>query len=175
MADASADGPSDAPGDVGHDAPLNDAGAYVRSGWTAVGTPATPPPGMRNPDTTEDLSPTNAFDGTLKTRWGTGLYQNQTGQLPETFTVDMKQAVTFRKITLDPGAKDELDYPASCDVFASNDGVSFGTAVVTAHAGKANLDTITLPEQQTARFIRLVNNKANPQHWWAIGEMNVYP
>jgi len=175
--DAAADAPGDAVSvvDAKQEVHLTDAGAFVRTDWTAVGTPPTPPAGMRNPDTKENLSAINAFDGRLNTRWGTGLYQNAAGQLPETFTVDMKVPVTFRRITLDPGSADEADYPASCDVYISTDGTNFGTAVLTGHVGKVNLDTITLPQAVTAQYIRLINNKANPNHWWAIAEMNVYP
>jgi hypothetical protein len=157
------------------DVALTDAGTYPRTGWTAVGTP--PTPATRNPMTTENLMEKNAFDGPLNTRWGTGLYQNVAGQLPETFTVDMKQTLRFSKITLEPGTADQMDVPGSMDVAVSLDGTNF-TTVLTGHVGVQMLDTVTFP-QQTARFIKLTNTKATTfntgNHWWAIAEMNVYP
>ena len=71
---------------------------------------------------------------------------------------------------------DEFDCPGKADVYISNDGTTWGTPVLKDHVPKDHLDTITLPSQVTARYVELVNTViVDDHHWWAIGELNVYP
>jgi hypothetical protein len=180
-----------------HDGSVTDAGAYVRTAWTAqytcTGGPC--PPMSMSPN---DL-PKNAFDGTLATRWSTGMFQSALDMAPTKFplffTIDMGQVMNISKITMHPGCQDSLDSPATVEVFLSTEGTSlanavFGTSVGAPHmvpggvalcngnppATAANgLDTITFT-QAPARFIQLKGTRrVTPDKFWAIGELNVYP
>ena len=113
---------ADAPGDTGasvdaakdaivvRDGSTNDAGQYVRAGWTAVAMPDHVPANMTNPPSNESLASSNAFDGMNGTRWGTGVFQD-TLTFPLYFTVDMKQVLNIGRITLYAGSQDTGDYP----------------------------------------------------------------
>src|SRR5581483_372344 len=74
------DAGGDAPADSGatdavvvRDGSTNDAGQYVRAGWTAVAMPDHVVPAQTVPQSNESLASSNAFDGTNGTRWGTGV------------------------------------------------------------------------------------------------------
>jgi hypothetical protein len=183
--DARSSGPdatsSDAPTDAPRDAlAVTDAGALVRTGWTAVAVPDHVPANMTNPPSTESLVTGNAFDGMPGTRWATGVYQS-TLTFPLTFTVDMKAVTSVSQITLYAGNQDRNDYPGAMDIYFSTDGTNFGTPVVAAHAPTppaSGVDSIPIPAGAPAtQFIRLVATRARTPatFWWAIGEMNVYP
>jgi hypothetical protein len=165
-----------------HDAATTDAGALVRTGWTAMAMPDAVAVAQRNPPSSESLATTNPFDGMNGTRWATGVFQS-TLTFPLLFTVDMKQPTTVSRITLYAGDQDINDYPGRLDVAVSLDGNAY-TTVVTGHqpmppANGANrgIDSITIPAGTVARLIRLTATQARTggNFWWAIGEMNVYP
>jgi len=175
---APSDGASDSV--TPHDAALTDAGAFSRTGWTAVAMPDMVPVGQRNPPSNESLAASNAFDGQNNTRWGTGIFQ-QNLTFPLMFTVDMKEVVSVGRITLYSGSQDINDFPTQMDVLVSVDGTTFMTAVM-AHrpappttGANAGIDSITITPAVTAQFIRLVATQPHSGFWWAIGEMNVYP
>jgi F5/8 type C domain len=163
------------------DVARTDAGALVRTGWTAVAMPDHVPANMTNPPSTESLVTGNAFDGMNGTRWATGVFQS-TLTFPLYFTVDMKAVTTVSRITLYAGSQDINDYPAMMDVSFSTDGTNF-TTVVTGHAPAppaSGIDPITIPATAPpAQFIKLTatmkHDTTNQHWWWAIGEMNVYP
>jgi len=164
---------------VVHDGSTNDAGAYVRAGWTAVAMPDHVAPAQTNPRSTESLDSSNAFDGMTGTRWATGVFQS-TLTFPLFFTVDMKQAMNIGRITLYAGTQDTGDYPVQMDVLVSTDGVNFTTAVA-AHRPQppaSGIDTININPPVVGQWIQLKATTGQPatnQRWWAIGEMNVYP
>ena len=87
------------------------------------------------------------------------------------FQVDMASQKTFSQIVLD-NVSASTNYPRSYQVFVSNDGINWGTAVASGN-GTAGMTTITFPTQ-TARYIRVELNAANAA-WWFIAEFNVYP
>jgi hypothetical protein len=181
---------SDAPADHGgmdaardavvvHDGSTNDAGAYIRTGWTAVAMPDHVAPAQTNPRSNESLDSSNAFDGMNGTRWATGVFQS-TLTFPLFFTVDMKQVMNIGRITLFAGTQDTGDYPVQMDVLVSTDGVNFTTAVA-AHRPQppaSGIDTININPPVVGQWIQLKATMGQPttnQRWWAIGEMNVYP
>ena len=85
--------------------------ALSRSGWTATASAT-------------NENPANALDGNAGSRWSTSAAQVN-GQY---FQVDMQTAQTFRQLTLD-AAGNNGDYPRGYQVFVSNDGSNWGTAV----------------------------------------------
>jgi len=131
---------------------LNSETAISRSGWTAVGTP-----------TGGDIA-ANALDGNAATRWSTGTAMTS----GMSFLVDMKAAKTFDEVKLDAGGAN--DYPRGYQVFVSNDGASFGTAVASG-TGAGVTVTSKFPAQ-TARYIKIVLT-GGATGWWSISEFNV--
>ena len=128
--------------------------ALTRTGWIASGSATGDPP-------------PNALDGNIGTRWSTSA-----GQAPnQFFQVDMLAAKTFTQITLD-AAGSAQDYPRGYQVFVSNDGVNFGTAIATG-APTTPLVTITFAAQ-TARYIKVVQTATLASNWWSLYEFNVY-
>ena len=128
--------------------------ALSRAGWIASGTAGGDPPG-------------NALDGNIGTRWSTGAAQVN-GQF---FQVDMLAAKAFKQVTLD-AAGSAGDYPRGYQVFVSNDGVAWGSAIASGTPTTA-LVTITFA-QQTARFVKVVQTGTVTPNWWSLYEMNVY-
>jgi len=126
-----------------------------RTGWTATAS-----------STETGGSPANALDGNATTRWSTGAAQAN-GQW---FRVDMVTAQTFNKVVLDAGTSTG-DYPRGYQLFVSNDGTNWGSAVATG-SGTTQVTTITFANQ-TARYIRIVQT-GSIGNWWSIHEYNVY-
>ena len=149
---------------------------------TATSTPvpptATPPVGVCGPalDRTSwtasasgsysNNTPDKAKDGQVSTRWTTGQSQAN-GQF---FMVDMGALQTFNQIVLD-NSNETSDYPAAYQVFVSNDGTNFNTAIATGN-GSTGTTTIAFATQ-TARYIKVVLT-ATSAAWWSIDEFNVY-
>ena len=131
------------------------SGVLPRTGWIATGSSTGP-----------GETPGNTIDGNATTRWSTGAGQAN-GQW---FQVDMLSAKTFNQITLDAGASTG-DYPRGYQVFVSNDGASWGSAVATG-SGTGQLVTVTFTAQ-TARYIRVVQT-GSVGNWWSLHEFNVY-
>lgn len=128
--------------------------ALPRSGWTATGS-----------STAE--SPLNALDGVASTRWSSGAAQVN-GQF---YQVDMQSAKAFRQLTLDSTAS-AGDYPRGYQVFVSNDGVSWGSAIASG-TPTSSVVTITFAPQ-SARYIKVVQTGTVTPNWWSIHEFNVY-
>jgi glucosylceramidase len=130
-------------------------GALPRTGWIATAS-----------STESGSSPANALDGNATTRWSTGLPQAN-GQW---FQVDMTSAKTFNKIVLDSGTSTG-DYPRGYQVFVSNDGTNWGSAVATG-SGTGQVVTVTFATQ-SARYIKVVQTGSSGS-WWSMHEFNVY-
>jgi len=174
-------GAADAPKDavVVHDGSTNDAGQYVRAGWTAIAMPDHVPANMTNPPSTESLATSNAFDGMNNTRWGTGVFQD-TLTFPLYFTVNMQQVLNIGRITLYSGSQDTGDYPVQMDILVSTDGVNYTTAVASHRPMPpgTGIDNILINPPVIGQWIQLKATMGQPttnRRWWAIGEMNVYP
>ena len=131
------------------------SGALSRTGWVATASSSGP----------GDI-PANALDGNATTRWSTGAGQAN-GQW---FHVDMLSGKTFNQITIDASSSTG-DYPAGYQVFVSNDGTNWGSAVASG-AGSAQLITVSFATQ-TARYIKVVQTGSSGS-WWSLHEFNVY-
>jgi hypothetical protein len=88
------------------------------------------------------------------------------------FQINLGSAKSFNQIVLDNSISSSFDYINKYQVYVSNDGVNWGTALANGngHIGKI---TITLPSTQTAQYIRIVST-GTAGFWWSIGEINVY-
>jgi len=114
-----------------------------------------------------------AIDGDVGTYWTGGISQ-AAGQW---FQVDMLAAQSINKIIVDTSGPTSSDWIRGCQVFVSNDGITWGSAVATA-AGAAgaqyviNSLTITFATV-SARYIRVVLTTSTG-NWWAIGNFRVF-
>jgi glucosylceramidase len=131
------------------------SGVLPRTGWTATAS-----------STGTGETPGNALDGNAATRWSTGAAQVN-GQW---FQVDMGAVRTFNRIVLDAGASTG-DYPRGYQVFVSNDGTNWGSAIA---SGTGTTQSISITfATQSARYLRIVQT-GSVGNWWSIHELNVY-
>ncbi len=130
--------------------------ALPRTGWVASAS-----------NTSGGDVPANALDGSTATRYSSGVAQSNA--TTHTFTVDMQSPQSFSQITLDSAA----DYARNYQVFASNDGATWGAAIATGSSSTA-LTTISFP-QVSARYVQVRQATASGVgSWWSIYEFNVY-
>ncbi|MDR6688259.1 O-glycosyl hydrolase [Arthrobacter sp. 1088] len=128
-----------------------------RSGWTLTSSPNEP----GNP-------PTNAIDGDPSTRWRTaGKMKSGDG-----FEINLGSPTSFSQITLDNTADNAFDSVFQYQVYVSNDGVNWGSAVTNGN-GALGKTTITMSPQK-AQYIRVVSTAPSFFFRWSIGEINVY-
>jgi len=128
--------------------------ALSRTGWTASSNP-----------TSGDV-PANLLDGVMTTRWSTGAAMTN-GQY---LVVDMQAAQSFRRIVMD-STNAAGDYARGYQVFVSNDGTNWGSAVA---SGTGSTPVITVDfATQSARYIKVVQT-GSASSWWSINELNVY-
>ncbi|WP_422723970.1 discoidin domain-containing protein [Hyalangium rubrum] len=128
--------------------------ALSRTGWTATSSPTSGEPAS------------NLLDGNMGTRWTTGVPM-ASGQ---TLTVDMQAVRNFNKIVMDSTGSD-LDYARGYQVFVSNDGTNWGSAIATG-TGTGPVITVTFTTK-SARYIRVTQTGSNSS-WWSMREFNVY-
>ncbi|WP_233566878.1 GDSL-type esterase/lipase family protein [Cohnella endophytica] len=131
------------------------AGMLDRSGWTATASASN---GIENPG--------KALDDLLSTRWSSGTAQTS-GMW---FVVDMKGQKTFNQVVLDNADLSAGDYPIQYQLYLSNDGSNWGTAVASG-AGAQTATTINLA-QSTARYIKVTQIGSGPA-WWSIQDFRV--
>jgi hypothetical protein len=129
--------------------------ALPRTGWVASATPSS----------ATDV-PARALDGNASTRFSTGTAQVNGQQ----FQVDMQTTQTFSQLTLDAGTSTG-DFPRGYQVFVSNDGTNWGSAIASG-AGTTQLLTISFTAR-SARFVRVVQT-GSAGNWWSIHEFNVW-
>jgi hypothetical protein len=129
--------------------------ALSRTGWVATAQPAS-----------ATDTPAKAIDGVASTRFSSGAAQAN-GQW---FQVDMLAAQSFSRVVMDSTASAN-DYARGYQVFVSNDGATWGSAVATG-AGTGAVITVNFPAQ-SARYLRVVQT-GSATSWWSIHEFNVY-
>ncbi|TJY38259.1 fibronectin type III domain-containing protein [Cohnella pontilimi] len=127
--------------------------ALDRTGWTITTSPV-------------NGTPANMIDGDMTTRWTTGT-DMVSGQY---FIVDMKSPKAFSKIVMDSTGNNN-DYARGYQVFVSNDGTNWGSAVASG-TGTGPVVTVSFAAQ-TARYIKVVQT-GSATNWWSIREFNVY-
>lgn len=112
--------------------------------------------------------PANAVDGDLSTRWRTA-GKMRSG---DWFQINLGEPTSFSQIVLDTAAEHAFGSVFQYQVYVSNDGVNWGSAV-TNGAGALGKTTITVPPQ-TGQYIRVVSTAPSFFFRWSIGEVNVY-
>ena len=135
-------------------APATGAKIEDRSAWQATASPAAADAKL-------------AFDGDIKTRWGTKGKQ----QPDQWFQLDLGAARKVFKLVLDPGDK-RGDYPRGFKVYVSKDGKTWGPPI-SGGQGKANVKAIPL-YPKVGRFIKIVQTGSTDRNWWSIYEMDVF-
>lgn len=108
--------------------------------------------------------PANAADGNALTRWSTGQPQAN-GQW---FQVDLGTAQPFNRIVMNAAAN---EFPRGYEVYVSNDGISWGSAIA-AGAGGSQSTTVSFPPQ-VARYLRVVQT-GNAGESWSLTEIEIY-
>ncbi len=110
----------------------------------------------------------NAVDGDLGTRWRTGI-RAKSG---DWFQVDLGSPKTVSQIVLDNTADKAFDSIAKYQVYVSDDGVNWGSAIAN---GSGDLGRVTISmAPRKAQYIRIVSSAASFFFRWSIGEINVY-
>ncbi|WP_171115862.1 MULTISPECIES: discoidin domain-containing protein [Streptomyces] len=130
--------------------------ALSRSKWTATAS-AQPDWGVA----------ANAIDGDINTRWSLG-HGTTSG---DWFQIDLGSPTSFNKIVLDTGVNNSFDYVTKYQIYVSNDGADWGSAIASG-SGAIGKVAVTLPTR-TAQYIRIVSTAASG-FWWAIGDIEVY-
>jgi hypothetical protein len=111
----------------------------------------------------------NMFDGNVGTRWSTGRPMQQ----GDWIVIDMGSPQTFNAIILNSGSSTN-DFPGRYEAFVSDDGLSWGDAVVTGE-GRQHMTVIRFPTEQSRRFVRIVLTEVNPQvsFHWSVAEASI--
>ncbi|MFF5142267.1 discoidin domain-containing protein [Streptomyces sp. NPDC013157] len=130
--------------------------ALSRNGWKATSSSS------QSGDPAAD-----AVDGDLSTRWRTAIKMKS----GDWFQVDLGSPTSFDQITLDNTAKNAFDSVFQYQVYVSNDGEHWGSAVANGN-GALGRTTITMPPQK-AQYIRIVSTAPSFFFHWSIGEINV--
>lgn len=108
-----------------------------------------------------------AIDNVRSTRWATDTNQ-ASGQW---FEIDLQSAQTFNSIVLETAASPN-DYPRRYQVFVSNNGINWGSAIV-AGAGNGSRTTIEF-NAVSSRYLRIEQTGSASKYWWSIHEINLY-
>ena len=110
----------------------------------------------------------NAIDGDPGTRWRSA-NKVKSG---DWFQVDFGSPTSFDKIVMDNTAKNAFDSLAKYQVYVSDDGVNWGSAVAD---GSGDLQKVSITmAPQTARYVRIVASAASFFFRWSIGDLKVY-
>jgi O-glycosyl hydrolase len=127
-----------------------------RSGWTASASSTSPYGDV----------PSKAIDGDLGTRWSSGHGQAS----GDWFQVDMGSPQTFSGLLID-SASSSGDFAHGYQVYVSNDGTNWGSAIA-AGSGGSQLERIVFAPV-TARYVRVVQ-LGTAGNWWSIHEFNAF-
>ncbi|GAB3255154.1 discoidin domain-containing protein [Nocardioides dilutus] len=128
-----------------------------RSGWTIEASASS-----------EGDEAANAIDGDVHTKWRTGIRAKN----GDHFQVDLGASTTVTKIVLDNSEEDAFEAIADYQVYVSEDGEDWGTAVA---RGRGPFGSVSIAlEPQTARYIRIVSTDDSFHFHWSVGEVKVY-
>ncbi|MFF6806930.1 discoidin domain-containing protein [Streptomyces sp. NPDC012616] len=109
----------------------------------------------------------NAIDGDIDTRWNLG-HGPTSG---DWFQIDLGSPTSFNKIVVDTGVNNSFDYVTKYQIYVSNDGADWGSAIASGSGGIGKT-AVTLPTR-TAQYVRIVSTAASG-FWWSIGDIEVY-
>lgn len=142
---------------------INELNAYLspgldRSAWRASASSV-----PSDPCCTGDVV-ARAIDGDEGTRWTSGQAQ-VAGQF---FLVDMGAERSLNQLVINSGTGG--DYARGYELYLSDDGASWGTAVI---AGTGDPLTLVSFPTRKARYLKLVQTGSSGS-WWSIHELNAY-
>ena len=126
-----------------------------RAGWTATAS-----------SSAGGDPPANAVDGDPGTRWSGGHGQTN----GDWFSLDLGAPRTFDGLLVDSTVSTG-DFARGYQVYVSNDGVNWGSAIASG-PGTGQLLRVVF-EPVTARYVRIVATEGSG-NWWSIGEINVF-
>jgi hypothetical protein len=114
-----------------------------------------------------NLSPLNAIDGLLPTRWSTGA-----GQVPgQYYQIDFRGYVQLSQISLNSSGS-MGDYPRGYELLISTDDVNYSGIIATGTVDVAppnDIVTITFP-LRAVRYLR-IQQTGVVGNWWSINEL----
>ncbi|WP_171628640.1 discoidin domain-containing protein [Paenibacillus plantarum] len=134
----------------------NTGEALTRSGWTASASL-----------TNSAYSATQAIDDSTETLWNSGANQAN-GQ---SFSLNLGSAQTFDQISLNQGSLYGGDSPGSYQVFTSNDGVNWGSAVASG-IGSNGMTNISFGSQ-TKQHIK-IQLTGSATRGWTIANVSLF-
>jgi hypothetical protein len=112
-----------------------------------------------------------AIDANLTNRWTSGVPQANAAAPGQWFDVDLRGAnQQFLQLVLDSTAS-AGDFPRAVSIFASSDGVNWGSAIASA-TGTGDVVTIPLPPT-IARYVRIKQTGTSNQ-WWSITRLDFF-
>lgn len=126
-----------------------------RAGWTATAS-----------SSAGGDPPANALDGDPGTRWSSGHGQTN----GDWFSLDFGAPQTFDGLLVDATGSTG-DFARGYQVYVSDDGVSWGSAIASG-PGSGQLLRVVF-EPVTARHVRIVATGSSG-NWWSIGEVNAF-
>ena len=109
----------------------------------------------------------DAIDNKSGTCWTTNAIQAN-GQYLE---INMGSPKTFSSLRMDAYGN-YWDYPRAYEVYVSNDGTNWGSAIATG-TGRFGITDVSFTEQ-TKQYIKILQTGSHPGNWWTIEELNVY-
>jgi hypothetical protein len=110
--------------------------------------------------------PSHAIDGSLGTRWSSGIPQVN-GQW---FQLDMLQQQTVTEIVMNSDGSSS-DYARGYQLFVSNSASAWGSPVASGVATSSPI-TVTFPPA-AGRYLTIVQT-GSATNWWSIAELSVY-
>jgi O-glycosyl hydrolase len=113
-------------------------------------------------------STANAIDGDVDTKWRTGLRAKN----GDWFQIDLGGSKNISKIVLDNAADNAFESVGPYQVYVSDDGVDWGTAVARGIGHLGNVSVSLAP--QKARYVRVVSTDDSFHFHWSVGEVTVY-
>jgi O-glycosyl hydrolase len=109
-----------------------------------------------------------AIDGEVDTKWRTGIRAKN----GDWFQVDLGASTNISKIVLDNAGADAFESIAPYQVYVSEDGLDWGTALA---RGIGHLGTVSIAmAPRKARYVRIVGTDDSFHFHWSIGEIGVY-
>jgi hypothetical protein len=112
-----------------------------------------------------------AIDANTANRWTSGVAQANAAAPGQWFDLDLRGAnQQFLRIVLDSTAS-AGDFPRAVQIFASSDGVNWGSSIASA-TGTGDVVTIPLPPT-IARYVR-IKQTGTSSRWWSISRIDLF-
>lgn len=111
---------------------------------------------------------TNMLDGNDATAWVSG------SGYPHYVILDLGTAQTFDSIINRRKDYDAAHTPTTVEVYVSDDGIAWGSVIVTATWPKSGATEVIMLPRQTKRYVKLLGVSSLTSVQWAISELNLW-